>query len=707
MPQQQAKSSFTDLAPLPGGSGGIFSGLAPPASQQPDATSLYSDLAATQPACHGGHTQQPTWPTMSRVSAPPTTGGFSGTPLPASQQRQPSSSGVPLQPGGTFSRYPSSAIMVQQPEATSSFTDLAPLTSGGRILPDLSTGSGNFSDLPSGSGGIAPAASQQQQTKSSFTTLAPLPSGMSFSRLRPGHGETAMFGSSSWPPSVPLGAPAASDTMTMYGHGGQPPSDSELPPLPPTLQIRPDEVMQFSQPAVNDDITFSESEAVRMQRPPVLQVKKEPVDIDDTMCLHEPQLITVDDDNDDDDGEISALLNTFRSPNEPGRLGLVEHTSTEDMLIQHGGCVGSSSAVEGSGQSWKAMLTPSDMVTTGAGIPWNSSDGSTTSMSFQQQQIPQHLQGDMLFSTGVSDVIAPQYCQCQPSENNIFLSGFGQQQFQSLNLQMPTTMLSATELLQLVSGPGCPHIWNTTADGSGQGAAAEMFGQMSVGGGMTMSTGQGWPETAVAAANQYGMFDNSGTAWAVAVAVPADGMASEFDQMNIGDDQGSLGIGQGWPATPPAPTFDINGSSSGAWASMPWNSSSWTMENYSTTPGPELGLGATMEQPRLTTPRPPSGASRSTSMPQRGSANGEFFSVAEIEIILKDKRLKEMVNTDPNRVKRYVYLFDRMYMPSAVHISCVLQLTVFLFSNSCVKLNCRILNNRTSVSKLRPQRRAE
>ncbi|RLN35960.1 hypothetical protein C2845_PM03G31280 [Panicum miliaceum] len=57
-----------------------------------------------------------------------------------------------------------------------------------------------------------------------------------------------------------------------------------------------------------------------------------------------------------------------------------------------------------------------------------------------------------------------------------------------------------------------------------------------------------------------------------------------------------------------------------------------------------------MEKPRLPR-RLPSLAALVNSMSPNGSC-GDLFSVAEIQTINKDKRLKEIVNTDPKRVKR-------------------------------------------------------
>jgi hypothetical protein len=128
-----------------------------------------------------------------------------------------------------------------------------------------------------------------------------------------------------------------------------------------------------------------------------------------------------------------------------------------------------------------------------------------------------------------------------------------------------------------------------------------------------------------------------------------------FDQMSIGG--GSMSMGQQvWPEKPEAAMFDFDnpgGSSSTAWASKPWNFSSSSMEN--STPVPKLILGG-IEKPRLPR-RLPSLPALASSMSPKGTC-GDFFSVAEMQTINKDKRLKEIVNIDPKRVKRYVYIYS-------------------------------------------------
>jgi len=139
-----------------------------------------------------------------------------------------------------------------------------------------------------------------------------------------------------------------------------------------------------------------------------------------------------------------------------------------------------------------------------------------------------------------------------------------------------------------------------------------MLDQVTIVGG---SMGQGWPETpapAAAAASNYAMFD---------IDITAGGSSSS--------------------------------SSSGAWASKPWNISSSSMEN--STPVPKLILGGMEKPTRMPRRQQPSLAAVASIMSPRGT-DGDFFSVAEMEIINKDKRLKEIVNTDPKRVKRYVYI---------------------------------------------------
>ncbi|KAF8641729.1 hypothetical protein HU200_067688 [Digitaria exilis] len=83
---------------------------------------------------------------------------------------------------------------------------------------------------------------------------------------------------------------------------------------------------------------------------------------------------------------------------------------------------------------------------------------------------------------------------------------------------------------------------------------------------------------------------------------------------------------------------------------MPWNLSSLSMEYSNALKN--LGLGF-MENPSRLPPRPPSfnvGAGASSSTLWRG-AHGDFFSEADMEAISKDKILKKIVRTDPQRVK--------------------------------------------------------
>ncbi|KAG2642666.1 hypothetical protein PVAP13_2KG187991 [Panicum virgatum] len=173
---------------------------------------------------------------------------------------------------------------------------------------------------------------------------------------------------------------------------------------------------------------------------------------------------------------------------------------------------------------------------------------------------------------------------------------------------------------------------------------------------MSMGPGQGWPETPAAPTSaDAGVFDNS-------MMSSCDSMM--FDQMNIGG--GSMSMGQGWLEMPPAAATsnnyamfgfdDINGgsssSSSGAWASKPaGNMSSSSSMGNSTAPVPKLILGGMEKPTRMPRRQQPSLAAVASIMSPRGT-DGDFFSVAEMEIINKDKRLKEIVNTDPKRVKR-------------------------------------------------------
>jgi hypothetical protein len=52
--------------------------------------------------------------------------------------------------------------------------------------------------------------------------------------------------------------------------------------------------------------------------------------------------------------------------------------------------------------------------------------------------------------------------------------------------------------------------------------------------------------------------------------------------------------------------------------------------------------------------RPALGTSASSSMSRRGCTKEHFFSEADMETINKDNRLKDLVKTNPKRVKNYV-----------------------------------------------------
>ncbi|CAL5074962.1 unnamed protein product [Urochloa decumbens] len=663
--------------------------------------SLFGDLDAptrrgAAPAIYGRgqHRDRQPWTPLSFT--PPARGrSFSGfTPPPPSAGMPPpppsrrfsagyySSPSPSAAPAGIFSGTPSwplSSSTSLPPPPVSLSRQQQPLSSTG-MLPPLPTprfsGAGGILSDPSPSWASqqqqAPAPQQQLPvTASSFTDLAPLPEGYGFSGFTPSHTNetTNMFGSSSWSPADMAATAAASARDTMHYGQAQPSpsSDSELPPLPPSLQMQPEDLNQapsfWQQPSAGNNscygtetATDQSEEETRLQAPmtDLLQVKQEP-GFDESPCQLDPVYVALDD---DEEKFLSALLHSFKSPSESESLDNQAPLSSDGWL-QTGGL----GDVEGSGQSWdmEAMMnTPlsslfNNMVNagssgaSGSGIPMNC-DGYSVPMSQQQQQqqIPPPQEGDQQFSMGFS-------ADWQLSQND---------------LQIPL-LPSSTDSLQLMnnSSQQSPSIWNTGgADGSGQGcsdadadisgqawaglpALANMFHQMNIIG----QAGTATPE----AGGQDGMLDfdssgNSNGAWA---SMPS--FANNLDQMNTGG--GDMSIGQGFSATP-APMFDINGS-----GSMQLNFSSSTME--SSTPEPKLMLGG-MERPRMPrcTPSLTAGAS-SSGMPQRG-AYGDFFSEADMATINKDKRLKQMVNTDPKRVKR-------------------------------------ILNNRASVAKLKAQRQAE
>lgn len=87
------------------------------------------------------------------------------------------------------------------------------------------------------------------------------------------------------------------------------------------------------------------------------------------------------------------------------------------------------------------------------------------------------------------------------------------------------------------------------------------------------------------------------------------------------------------------------------------NSKLWQSHSSSTGSSsvaiPKLRLGG-MESRRVRPPSSLSSATAASSSMSRSGANGNLFTDVEMERLMKDKRLKELVNTDPNRVKRYI-----------------------------------------------------
>ncbi|CAN6210376.1 unnamed protein product [Urochloa humidicola] len=653
---------------------------------------------------HGGsqHRHRQPWTPLSSIPNTPAAGMPPPVPSrrfsagyyyssPPQMQPAPSTGGTAMAPplptprfsgaGGILSESPPPSWAWQQQQHAHPPNTAAAAASSQQDRPwstDLSALSSSVSGVTNNSaifatGSVPPPAPQQQMPAkaSSFTDLAPLPGGCGFSGLTtPSHTNgmaTTMFGSLSRSPAgTAATTAAASASDTMNGHV-QPSSssESELPPLPLSLLMHPEDLPFWQHPssAGNNNsyygtetgttgytATGSEEEPTRLQAPPttndLLQVKQEPVVFGDVPpCKMDPVYVALD----DDEKFLNGILQSIQ-PSTDEAASLLPNQAP----LSSDGWFGD---VEGSGQSWdmEAMLqAPASMynnkVNAGAsgGIPMNCD--SSMLMSQQQQMPPLQQEGDLFSSGGFSDI--SQHWQ-QLLQNNT--SGFNQQL--EPNQQIPL-LPSSTDSLQLMnSSSHSPSIWNTGGgDINGQGwaglpALANMFHHMNI-------FGQGGTATP-AAAGQYGMldFDSSG--------MPSFPI-NNFDQMNTSG--GGMSIGQGFPVMPPGPMFDITGGgSSSAWASMQLNFSSSTME--SSTPEPKLMLGG-MERPSMPrwTPSLTAGAS-SSGMSRRG-AYGDFFSEADMAMINKDKRLKDMVNTDPKRVKR-------------------------------------ILNNRASVVKLKAQRHAE
>jgi hypothetical protein len=104
--------------------------------------------------------------------------------------------------------------------------------------------------------------------------------------------------------------------------------------------------------------------------------------------------------------------------------------------------------------------------------------------------------------------------------------------------------------------------------------------------------------------------------------------------------------------------FDImsigNSSCSGR-PQMPRNYGSLSAENSNPAPVvPKLILGG-MDRPGLPLQLPAHGADASRSISRRGRTKEHFFSEADMEKINKDNRLKELMKTEPKRVKRYFH----------------------------------------------------
>ncbi|CAN6217255.1 unnamed protein product [Urochloa humidicola] len=608
--------SYSGLPPPLPSAAGI--GMAPPLPTH--RFSAYSSPSASQPLSSGAHA--PSWASTGMPSL--TNPRFSGT-------------------GGILSEHPPSWASQQHQQAAQpwSTADLAALSS-------LSAGSGIFT-----TGSTTPAASQlTAKTSSSFTDLAPLPGGCGLSGIT---NETTMFGSSSWSPAGDDMARAATDTTMYYGQVQPSYSDSsELPPLPPSVQMHMEDqnlAPSFWQEASENNNSYGGNETAASaytasaSEEPKLQasttttthhrlqvVKEEPVFDDIVAPCREPVFIALDD---DDEKILSALLESLESSTDKPAANL-----TNQAPLSSDGWLGN---VEGSGQSWdlEALLHKPASGGASGNIPSMNYDIGSMSMSQQQQQqiLPQ--QGDQ-FSTGLfSDNISQHW---QLSQNNTS-SGFVQTQ---PNQQIPLLPYSTDSLQLNNSSSHIPSIWNTGgADSSGHGwtglpALANML--------HTMNIGQGGTAVTTAPVDQYaGMFDfgSSGSSTGALAAMPS--FATNFDQMmNTG---GGMSIGHGFSATPPAPMFDSSSSSS-AWASMPLNFSSSSTTRESSIPSvPNLRLGG-MEKPKMPrwTPSLPAGAS-SSGMSRRGTY-GDFFSVADMAMINNDKRLKEMVSTDPKRVKR-------------------------------------------------------
>ncbi|KAG2634327.1 hypothetical protein PVAP13_2NG197700 [Panicum virgatum] len=552
----------------------------------------HRDAGATRRALHGHQQPQPQqqeWPSSTPTMSPLPSNRFSGFPASAFWPQQRRQ--VQCQSPSSSSGIPPPPALLQQQ------TTNHPSSSSTDLLAPLPSGTGIFS-------GLAPPPSPS--SKSSFTDLTPLP----------GDELTTMFGSSSSLSSAHMAPGTVSQTMTMFSHA-QSSSDSELLPFPPSLEMQPQDQQTPSwqwQSSGNYGVTCSEFEApildVAVAVAPRFQIKEEPMDAAPCIQL-QPELISLDDE--DDDG-LSALLQSFQSPSEPASFHSLEPTSLlEDSsrLLQLGG---SGSRLDLSSSDGPSVWSTAD--TSGedwAGIP-------ALAGMFHQMSI-----GGGTMSTGQGWPATPaapeggQYCMFDDNSG------------------------SSTWPVM----PSC----------------ASMFDQVTIGGGSMSGMGQGWPETP-AAADDAGVcvFDNSGSSTNPWPEMPSFA-TSMLDQVTIGG--GSMS--QGWPETPaPAAAaasnyamFDIDitaggssSSSSGAWASKPWNISSSSMEN--STPVPKLILGG-MEKSRLPRQLPSRAAVASSSMSRRGTY-GDLFSAAEMEIINRDKRLKEIVNTDPKRVKKYVYL---------------------------------------------------
>ncbi|CAD6225401.1 unnamed protein product [Miscanthus lutarioriparius] len=555
-------------------------------------TNLFCDLNAQEmtqrPLLHGQQEQEMTRSSSSSLTMPHShhhmpipIGHFSGFPSASQQQQALTMRGLP-----GFAPPP-----LQQQQAQPLFSSLLPLPGG------------NFSGFPL-------PASQPQQMQPSSSSTTDLPS-RTFSRIEP---PAASQHFSTYLAPLPSGGTIFQSSSCSADHA-QTSSDTELPSLPPSLEIRhydlpppppfgqlsqnngssTESSTGFVQPSSSSEMYELPPLPESLQMPPLLlhQVKQEPVVV--APCL-EPEIISL-----DDGDELSALVHSFASSHGHGSASLPNHMHEQPTnlelegmhRLQLGGR-GSEQSMTGAaegvgvGQTWEAMPTP-------ASVHDKVNNGGSSSSS-----IPWKCHGSM-----------PMYSRSEEQA-----------------LQQLSDLLS---LWSSTASSSCDQSMGSSVAGSCQGSAA----------------------------------------------MPA--LANKFDMMSI------------------------DSSSCSARPQMPLNYSSLSVENSTPVPAvPKLTVGS-MDRPELPLRPPALGAGASSSMSRRGGTKEHFFSEADMEKINKDNRLKELMKTEPKRVRRILRNREyvaRLKVQKANHMQ-DLQRRADALKMECTSLSAQVQSHQEMVDSLK------